>query len=163
MPTAIPEAGTNIVAATTRSLQVPVIVAPTIQFGVAGGDITPLAVFLPTRGMSTIRCQLMHYPIYAPTAAMASAWVARNYLMYRVVGAAAPFKPTNLAGYTLGGTTGFTPLTPARLLPVGPAVELVFSGAGFEVIWVEFDTTAGTVGPQQGYDLVLVTFTASGT
>jgi hypothetical protein len=122
---------------------------------------------LNAKGMSTVRCQLLHYPVYAPSTpeTPANVWLARSYIMFRIVGSTSPFAPTRLGGFIAfgGETPRATPLTSVRLLPVGVPVVVDIAGAGFDIVWVEFDTSSGTAGPQQGYDLVLTTFTGSGT
>lgn len=168
MPTvALPETSANIVSAATRSFQVPVVVANASFTGVPDTSLVASGTSFSTRQLSHVRCQLFHYPFYrtyplSVAGAVQSSWVARPWLMYRILGAATPYAPPILPG-SINTMSAFTPITPQRLLPVGVPVELNFSGLGFDLVWVEFDTTAGTAGTNQGIDQILVTFTGAGT
>lgn len=169
MPISIPEAGTTTVAAASRTLQTPIIVGPSASFGTENGQTAIAALVFPmnTRGMSSVRCQLLHYPVYAPSppATPANVWLARSYLMFRLGGTASPYRPTHLGSFVNGitGAGSYVPLTVPTLLAVGVPVVLTISTAGFDAVWLEFDTSAGASGPQQDYDLVMATFSAVGS
>lgn len=110
---------------------------------------------LGTEGMATARLQVFLYPQYATGL---STYLARNYITWRVLGVAAGQRPVAYTGLT---TVSAMPLTPPQLLPVGIPVNVQIPSAGFEVIYIEFDTSGGVAGPDQGQDLIVLTLTAA--
>lgn len=162
MPSLQPAAGTTVVSSGQVLFQQRVVVSDD-AFGSAA-----ISTSVQTNGLPRLRIQCLLYPKYVrnSTAANAQSFVARNFLSYRVLGAAAPFAPISFDDLVPPGNGGsdvsaFIPITPPRLLPVGVPQSFEINAGGFYAIAVEFDTSSGTDAADQGFDLVYYTISAS--
>jgi hypothetical protein len=114
-----------------------------------------------------INISIFQYPEYDRGDAV---FQARNWLSWRVVGVTAGQVGLAVDQLVGGDSEVWMPLTTPQLMPVGQPISFSFNAGGFNTVAVEFDTTANRYTdiapfpldtPEQGFDRVVVTFSAS--